>query len=199
MTSRCHCQHRATSLVWSLQVVVVAGEHQRSVTEGSEQVMEVRDIILHPGYDAVTYENDIAIVKLMENLNFNEYVQPIGMPPEGKTLEGECMVAGWGPETEGGEDMDVPYKATVPIWSNDDCANALQTVFYVTEHMVCAGYEEGGIGACESDSGSPLTCYSDANPFLGGVVSWQFGCSRPFRPTVFTNMVYFSQWLIEQS
>lgn len=177
----------------------MAGEHQRSVQEGSEQVLEVKEIILHPEYDVLTYENDIAVIKLTEHLHFNEYVQPINLPPEGMTLTGECMVAGWGPVNEGGEDTDVPYKATVPIWSHDDCSNTLAGIFDVAEHMVCAGYEEGGVGACESDSGSPLTCYADAAPYLGGVVSWQFGCSRPFRPTIYTNMVYFSHWLKEST
>lgn len=178
---------------------VVAGEYQLSMQEDSEQVREVQDVILHPQYDAVTYENDIAIVKLTEPLLFNEYVQPISLPPEGKVLAGECMVAGWGPVKEGGKDTDIPNKAVVPIWSQEDCINILAGIFDVTEHMVCAGYEEGGVGACESDSGSPLTCYTEVGPYLGGVVSWQFGCSRPFRPTIYTNMVYFSHWLKEVS
>lgn len=185
----------AASLVLFLQVEVVAGEHQRSVQEGSEQVRQVQEIILHPGYDAVTYENDIAVIKLKERLLFNEYVQPIGLPPEGKTLAGECMVAGWGPVKEGGSDTDIPNKAMVPIWPQDDCISTLSGIFDVTEHMVCAGYEEGGVGACESDSGSPLTCYTEVGLYLGGVVSWQFGCARPFRPAIYTNMVYFSHWV----
>lgn len=181
-----------------LQIEVVAGEHKRSVEEGTEQVVEVMDIIVHPDFDAVTYENDIAILRLTENFQFNEFVQPISLPAKGTVLEGECMVAGWGPVNEGESEADVAYKATVPIWSQDACITTLAGVFDISEHMVCGGYEAGGVGACESDSGSPLTCYADAVPYLGGVVSWQFGCSRPFRPTVFTNMVYFLTWIKEQ-
>ncbi|KAK8402527.1 hypothetical protein O3P69_000741 [Scylla paramamosain] len=112
-------------------VVVVEGKHCRSVYDGSE----------HPKYDAITFKNDLAIIKLTEQLHFNN-----------KTLEG---------------------------------------VFDVTEYMVCAGYEEGGTDVCESNTGSPLTCYAASDPYLAGLVSWQYGCARPFRPPFYTNLVYF--------
>ncbi|XP_045133777.1 trypsin-1-like [Portunus trituberculatus] len=178
-------------------VEVVAGEHRRSVHDGSEQVMQVKDILLHPEYDAITFKNDLAIIILTEQLHFNKYVQPIQLPPEGVSLPGECMVAGWGPKEEAGEEADIPYKITLPIWSHDDCSKTLEEVFDVTEQMVCAGYEDGGAGACESDSGSPLTCYAASDSYLAGLVSWQFGCARPLRPTVYTNLIWFENWLKE--
>ncbi|MPC13702.1 Trypsin-1 [Portunus trituberculatus] len=152
-------------------VEVVAGEHRRSVHDGSEQVMQVKDILLHPEYDAITFKNDLAIIILTEQLHFNKYVQPIQLPPEGVSLPGECMVAGWGPKEEAGEEADIPYKITLPIWSHDDCSKTLEEVFDVTEQMVCAGYEDGGAGACESDSGSPLTCYAASDSYLAGLMN----------------------------
>ena len=176
---------------------MVAGEHSHSVHEDSEQVMQVKDIIIHPQYNAIIFENDIAVIKLTKHLQFNKYVQPIRLPPEGVTTTGECMLAGWGPSKEYGEAADVPYKITVRVWSHEECTKTLAGRFNVAEHMMCAGYQEGGVGACESDSGSPLTCYDDSEPYMAGLVSWQYGCARPSYPAIYTNLVYFTHWLKE--
>ncbi|KAK4320257.1 hypothetical protein Pmani_008866 [Petrolisthes manimaculis] len=79
---------------------VVAGEYDRSVTEGSEQKVGVSQAIVHPNYDSSTYENDIALLKLKHDLTFNEYVQPIQMPTKNTVVSGMCMVAGWGANVE---------------------------------------------------------------------------------------------------
>ena len=65
---------------------------------------------------------------------------------------------------------------------------------YRPEMMICAGYAEGGKGACDGDSGGPLVCRapSDDRYKLIGVVSWTINyctddksreCTRVLRAT----------------
>lgn len=44
----------------------------------------------------------------------------------------------------------------MPIISNDDCASTNYTDGLITDGMICAGYETGGMDSCQGDSGGPL-------------------------------------------
>ena len=57
-------------------VVIVAGEHNLGLTEGSEQKIQVKKAFVHPAYNDRTTENDICLLKLTSELNFDDYAQP---------------------------------------------------------------------------------------------------------------------------
>ena len=52
----------------------------------------------------------------------------------------------------------------------------------ITNSMICAGYPEGGKGACLGDSGGPLVCQNEnGNNILTGITSWSYnGCAKGF-------------------
>ena len=41
---------------------VVAGEHSLSVDSGLEQIRAISTILTHPGFDDITYEDDISLI-----------------------------------------------------------------------------------------------------------------------------------------
>lgn len=41
---------------------IVAGEHSLSVDSGLEQIRQVSAILPHPGFDDITYEDDISLI-----------------------------------------------------------------------------------------------------------------------------------------
>ncbi len=55
--------------------MIVAGEHNQVVDEGTEQTVNVARLTVHEHYqDGKAFENDIAIWSLAEPLVLNEYV-----------------------------------------------------------------------------------------------------------------------------
>ena len=77
---------------------VVAGGIELNTFEEEEQTRNLQKIIGHPNYDSNTISNDICLLHLQESLQFNDWVQPIGLPIQGQEYEAgtECTVTGWG-------------------------------------------------------------------------------------------------------
>jgi len=85
-----------------------------------------------------------------------------------------------------------------------DFETCSQPRFYgnlIWDNMLCFGNLEGGKGTCQGDSGGPLVCYGrDFDHWtLRGLVSWaKGGCAAPDRPTVFTNVAHYTDWIEQQ-
>jgi len=58
-------------------VKAVAAENELYKHEGQEQARTIAEAVPHPEYNPLTFDNDIAILKLNDSFVFNEYVQPI--------------------------------------------------------------------------------------------------------------------------
>merc|ERR1712168_1151657 len=70
--SAAHC-----TVIWESadEVVVVAGEHDKTVDEGTEQTVDVSKLTVHENYQqGHAFENDIALWSLASPLEMNEFV-----------------------------------------------------------------------------------------------------------------------------
>nr|XP_027212128.1 serine protease 30-like [Penaeus vannamei] len=65
-----------------------------------------------------------------------------------------------------------------------------------TDGMVCAGYMQGKIDACNGDSGGPLACEIDGRYTLLGLVSWGKSCGKAQRPGIYTNVKHYLDWIM---
>merc|ERR1711892_1641930 len=191
VVSAAHC-----TVIWDSpsEVIVVAGEHDRSVDEGTEHTVSVTKLTVHESYGSPkNFENDIAIWELGEPLEMNDYVAPVPLPEPMKQSEGDCTVSGWGTLHSG--DSGLPQKlikVDVPIVDDERCK--IEYPFSIVESMICAG--QHGKDSCQGDSGGPMVCYNgDGSVYLGGVVSWGIGCGGYYHPGVYTEVSYFTEWI----
>merc|ERR1719167_589201 len=182
-----HC-----TVIWedASEVVIVAGEHNKKVDEGTEQYVDVSKLETHENYQNL--QNDIALWHLADSLTFDDAVQPVPMPEPNQIAEGPCTVTGWGTLSSGGKTPDVLMKVDVPLVSDTKCK--LEYPLSIVESMLCAG--EAGKDSCQGDSGGPLVCpKGDGSVYLAGVVSWGRGCGAIFSPGVYTEVSYFVNWI----
>merc|ERR1712098_944210 len=169
------------------EVMVVAGEHNKVVDDGTEQTADVAQLIVHENYGVGhAYENDIALWLLSTPFEMNDAVQGVTLPQFQQESVGSCNVSGWGTLTAGGYTPDVLMVVSVPIVGEGTCQ--------IDESMICAG--ETGKDSCQGDSGGPMVCYNaDGSGYLGGIVSWGIGCGGLFHPGVYTEVSYFTDWI----
>merc|ERR1712130_902952 len=184
---------------------VVAGAHNihTILPEDTIQKRKVADMWKHEGYDSSIITNDVSLLKLDEPLEFNEYVQPLPMAPKGDDPAGGtiCVNSGWG-STSHSSITQMPNKlqfVEMPIVSRPDYQEDYSRVNGVDEGMICGGIDEGGISACSGDSGGPFACPNENGTLqLSGIVSWgMIPCGQANRPSVFTSVGYFRDWIDE--
>lgn len=171
---------------------VVIGLHDQTQDQYAEK-FEVDQIIPHPDYNKQPQDYDFALLHLKGESKF----PPVALirKPLRKLLFGKVdfVTAGWGYSEEGGDVENILRKVTVPLVSARTCSKAYPG--YITDRMICAGFEAGGKDACQGDSGGPLVTGSGSGRVLAGVVSWGEGCARPNKYGVYSKVYSVLPWI----
>ncbi len=176
------------------QLHAVGGRTERQGDSGT--MIAVSDIWMHPEWNRDTHVADIAVLTLAEEMPYASI--PFAGPDDTGLYTPGAMaqVFGWGRTSEAGGVPDQLQMAEVPVVSDADCEAAYSS--YTTPvdgaTMVCAGYPEGGVDACQRDSGGPLV----VDGVLIGVVAWGNGCARPTYYGVYTELLTYAADVSEQ-
>ncbi|XP_064480499.1 chymotrypsinogen A-like [Ornithodoros turicata] len=179
---------------------ILLGKHELRACEATQQERTVDKIVVHPKYHGTGVPvYDVALMRLSEPLNWNDYVGPVCLPDEGDDYTNvTCTTSGWGfNATKNGTVLRVHpkvlQKLDLPIWTSVKCANTYGTM-YNRNSMFCAGYENQIKGSCHGDSGSPLVCpRKDGQWVLAGIVS--FGAHNCTGPGVFSRVTSSTNWI----
>ena len=76
-------------------LTVRLGEYDFSQTNLNRKDFKVERITMHEQYDRKTFINDIALLKLIKHVNFDQHIQPICLPSSNLVLDGQgAYVAG---------------------------------------------------------------------------------------------------------
>uniref|UniRef100_A0A0D9R953 Enteropeptidase n=1 Tax=Chlorocebus sabaeus TaxID=60711 RepID=A0A0D9R953_CHLSB len=175
----------------------VLGLHMTSKLNSPQTVSRLIDqIVINPHYNRRRKDNDIAMMHLEFKVNYTDYIQPICLPEENQVFPAgrNCSIAGWGTVVYQGSTANILQEADVPLLSNEKCQQQMPE-YNITENMICAGYEEGGIDSCQGDSGGPLMCQENNRWFLAGVTSFGYKCALPDRPGVYARVSRFTEWI----
>ncbi|OXB64181.1 hypothetical protein ASZ78_002103 [Callipepla squamata] len=125
-----------------------------------------------------------------------DYIQPICLPEKNEQfLPGiNCSIAGWGAIRYEGPTSNILQEAEVPLILNEKCQEWLPE-YSITENMICAGYDMGGVDSCQGDSGGPLMFEHGNQWVLVGVTSFGYECALPQRPGVYVRVPMFADWI----
>lgn len=180
-------------------------------------LIQVLRIIQHEKFDYFTIDYDVSLLELALTIEFSLFIKAIGLPDQDEDVEDGtmCIVTGWGNTQNSQELKDKLRSADVPIVNQDKCNEAYKSFGGVTDRMICAGFDEGLVDACQGryessqvilkffnafyknlgDSGGPLV----ADNKLIGIVSWGYGCAKPAYPGVYSRVAAMRDWIRENS
>uniref|UniRef100_A0A8C3N7S7 Peptidase S1 domain-containing protein n=1 Tax=Geospiza parvula TaxID=87175 RepID=A0A8C3N7S7_GEOPR len=144
--------------------------------------------------------NDIALIKLAEEVQETDTIRTSCLPAAGKILSNNypCYVTGWGTN---GPLATILQQALLPVVDYETCSKWDWWGSLVLETMVCAG-GDGITSGCNGDSGGPLNCQRDDGIWeVEGIVSFgsSRSCNMKKKPTVFTRVSAYIDWINESS
>ncbi|KAL2078684.1 hypothetical protein ACEWY4_026369 [Coilia grayii] len=197
--SAAHCFYPSTN---PAGLVVSLGRQSLTGTDTTEVSRTVNTITIHHKYDPVSFDNDIALLRLSSSVTFSDYVRPVCLAASNSTLDSgtKTWVTGWGTIDA---NINRPYpklqEVEVPLVSSSQCQKAYSPHITITSNMICAGLlGQGGKDSCQGDSGGPMVLLQDSVWVQAGVVSFGFGCGEKDFPGVYARIPSYQSWISSQ-
>ncbi|XP_004522954.1 trypsin 3A1 [Ceratitis capitata] len=189
--------HCVESTMTASSFKVRAGSSQHAY---GGQLLAVQRIHRHAGYSSATYNHDVALLELSQELQYTQAVQPVVLAAANVELavKAKLFVSGWGLTSETGYVSAMLNYVDVNLIRQETCVQNYKYVVPITTEMFCAGYRNGGKDSCQGDSGGPLVAYYRGVATLYGIVSWGIGCAQKDYPGVYAKVSALRPWIDEQ-
>ncbi len=157
----------------------------------------IKQTVIHPAYNSVTQENDIALLKLATSAQ----ADPIETLPDFSSQDnpGQNAVAlGWGNTLTYREFFPNDLQQVIlPIVSNATCQEHMTGI---QDDMLCAGLAEGGKDTCKGDSGGPLIVFdTESNSWRQAAIT-SFGkpvCAAKGYYGVYTRLKLYKSFITD--
>lgn len=190
LVTAAHCLKNKTATMLSVNV----GDYNLSSSDDAQNIVRnVLSFIQHEEYIIPTYDNDIALLTLVEPIPW-ESLTTVALPPVNSDLAQDTTVCvmGWGRLQYEGAKPTTLQKLCMPSVNRSECQKPLS--HKVNENMICAGGREGE-DACVGDSGGPLMVQAGNCEAICGVVSFGKKCALKDVYGVYTRVGLFVPWL----
>ncbi|XP_049808910.1 trypsin-1-like [Schistocerca nitens] len=162
-----------------------------SIRNSGGTVYDVSSVIEHELHDSFTREYDFALLEISGSFSFDNNVQVVSLGSSELAGGTAVTITGWG-DCRSCSSPTQLQAVTTHIVERSVCNEAYDGI---TDSMICAGEEEGGLDSCQGDSGGPLVEGSTQY----GVVSWGYGCAEAGFPGVYSNVPAARSWITEKT
>ncbi|CAL4214772.1 unnamed protein product, partial [Meganyctiphanes norvegica] len=145
-------------------------------------------IIKHEEFDPTTLNNDIALIRLPEDVEYNNIIQPICLGSEQDIPFGSfAHASGWGLLKAG--DLEIPnllHEVQLKVVEDASCKNPQLFICTLTP----------GKDTCQGDSGGPLMIQKGDKWFQIGIVSHgPLNCGESNNPGYYTRIPTYKPWI----
>ncbi|XP_032685726.1 chymotrypsin-like protease CTRL-1 [Odontomachus brunneus] len=156
---------------------------------------DISYVIKHPGYDAATFSNNVALLRLKKTIDFTATAQPICFIPEDRyvSLGSTCTVVGWGRLSGQKAQPTTQQSLQLKLVPKQQCSDYLNQGLSVE---LCA---TGSCEPCSGYSGSPMLYKYADTYFLVGILSYGSSCDSTTTvfPSAFVNVQRYTKWILE--
>ncbi len=156
---------------------------------------QATQFVSHPKFTSADTGFDVAVITLKEPIKSHPLValQKTALDVNGFY---QAKILGWGLISETGKQSPQLLEAQVPIVKNTICKMPYPQL---TDDMICAGYQQGGVDTCQGDSGGPALLLGKMGELTQvGITSFGRGCARAGVYGVYTYIPKYIQWIANQ-
>ncbi|XP_053692577.1 venom serine protease 34-like [Sabethes cyaneus] len=183
------------------ETALLVGDHDLST--GAEtmyaQLYVVAEFLKHPGFTMHPIENDIALLRTVQPIQYNPGVGPVCLPWKYRhqDFDGAVVEAcGWGNLDFGGPQSEVLQKVSLDVISNQHCSELLNSS--ISNEKMCTYIPSRDV--CQSDYGGPLffTEPQSGAVYDLGIISYGLACAAS-EPSVNTRLTEYLDWIVTNS
>jgi hypothetical protein len=191
-----HCtKNNSGGAVPASEMTVRAGLNNPSDSQDGE-AYAVSEVIVHENYNDQTLLNDIALLRLRDNINIAN-ARPIKIVNSNDVENGAIIpgvmtwVTGWGyTHLDPNVLPTTLQKVQLPIVSNAQASTVWKSI---PASDLMAGYLNGNKDACNGDSGGPMVVPVLGEYKLAGIVSWGSPDCNTYG--AYTRISDFAEWI----
>ncbi|XP_059610758.1 uncharacterized protein LOC132257743 [Phlebotomus argentipes] len=182
-------------------IALILGKHNLGTRmEEGGSFLSPLSLTLHPAYNRLNSDADIAVLVTSEPVEFTELIHPICLwnTSDSEEINNRVGVAaGWKKDPVQNIFYGLPYKIKVPFVTNYECRISNQHL--TTDRTFCVGWRNGTSGICQEDSGAGFALNVSGRWVLRGVMS-KAPIAHPDRCNlnkypVFSDVSKFVDWI----
>jgi len=192
---------------------ILAGAHNVKSGYEEHRIEIYSDVgIVHPGWDAATVQNDLALIELPEPLPLDAYIALACLPQPGEVTGAGALatLTGWGKIYDGSSAISptLHMVADLPTITDGECNAVWEGVVPgpgpARGGVLCVD-TKGGHGSCNGDSGGPLMTRAAPGGARNqvwtqvGVVSFGGGECEGGLPAGFTRTEHYLSWIAQET
>ncbi|XP_068943705.1 inactive serine protease 54 isoform X2 [Petaurus breviceps papuanus] len=174
------------------KVLALVGITDMNARRRTQPEYPISAILRHEGFNYMTMENNLALLKTYTAIEFNDQVQPICFPGR-KLASGileNCWVSGWIHTAATREKMEMGVLRKLPVQEVWPCSlkRPWGTACYSSK-------EEDDAFQCLGDPGNPVMCQVKETSLwvLSGILNiGGMSCIGPF---LYTKLSYYGDWI----
>lgn len=176
---------------------ILVGDHD--IYSGTEtnaaKLLKTESFQPHPLYNSVTQENDIAVVRVSQDMEFSLEVGPACLPFRFPTtaVGTKVTVLGWGTTEHGGPKSDKLMETELSVVNIAACQKAFGGKGSATDNLCTRGV---GTDSCQGDSGGPVLWLGPGDRLQQvGIISYGRGCATE-NPGVNIRVYAYIDWIL---
>ncbi|XP_002134151.3 trypsin eta-like [Drosophila pseudoobscura] len=176
--------------------IVVLGTPNRFQGSFSTMIFRLKyRVLMQDVFDVKMFEMDVAVIILSSSVpEQHAVVKPIKITDQTFRRTTECQMSGWGRDPHGYSSESIVSVAVTVIGPRICRLKQVTQEFFVSPGMLCAKHlNKLKRSFCTGDVGGSLVCQGE----LAGIISWGVKCSDPYHPGIYTDVLYYTQWINE--
>ncbi|XP_050079772.1 CLIP domain-containing serine protease B4-like [Anopheles maculipalpis] len=206
-----HCVHflpvENIKLFFGVSLISVLDQ---CLADGECQERRAAEFLIHPGYNAHSSTNDVALIRVSEPVYTSDAVMPACLSldhvfDENLPDDKRVLSLGWGKTGYGGM-SDSKRLVYLNVISQDECSEYLTNNTRINPSMffsvMCTLGVLRGQDVCQGDSGAPMLHFRDKRFYVVGVVSTGPKCdpaagnSTKLAPGIATRVSEYNNWIL---
>ncbi|KAL7014238.1 hypothetical protein ACKWTF_015817 [Chironomus riparius] len=207
LTQAAHCilqkNNKAPMLPRDLKVLLGVHDLDDSMEAGRVTAI-VRKIHIHPDWNpfAATFDADIAVLELENEVQFSVHIQPICLIDSDSraAMINHGVIVGYGKSEDESKDHEkTPKSLESPVIYHRNCSENYTDLVPLLSNRAFCGGNANGTGTCTGDSGSGLYVKYAGTYYLRGIVSSSLmsvinDCNTAIH-SVLTDVLNFNEWI----